>query len=124
MARRVALKFERGGELEAVLTPEVSPHTVDAFLAMLPLEVTVYHSRWSGREINFPVRSLVPVPRENQTTQVSVGDLIYWREWELEPGRAAEAIALYYGAADTCTALCFCRAGEVLAFLGEHSTVF
>jgi beta-1,4-mannooligosaccharide/beta-1,4-mannosyl-N-acetylglucosamine phosphorylase len=33
-------------------------------------------------------------------------------------------IALYYGAADTCTALCFCRADEVLAFLKTHSTVF
>jgi beta-1,4-mannooligosaccharide/beta-1,4-mannosyl-N-acetylglucosamine phosphorylase len=33
-------------------------------------------------------------------------------------------IALYYGAADTCTALCFCRVEEVLAFLREHSTVF
>lgn len=33
-------------------------------------------------------------------------------------------IALYYGATDTRTALCFCRADEVLAFLGEHSTVF
>ena len=33
-------------------------------------------------------------------------------------------IALYYGAADTCTALCFCRAGEVLEFLKTHSTVF
>jgi len=33
-------------------------------------------------------------------------------------------IALYYGAADTCTALCFCRVDEVLAFLKAHSTVF
>ncbi len=33
-------------------------------------------------------------------------------------------IALYYGAADTCTALCFCRVDEVLDFLGSHSTVF
>jgi beta-1,4-mannooligosaccharide/beta-1,4-mannosyl-N-acetylglucosamine phosphorylase len=33
-------------------------------------------------------------------------------------------IALYYGAADTCTALCFCRVDEVLAFLKTHSTVF
>jgi beta-1,4-mannooligosaccharide/beta-1,4-mannosyl-N-acetylglucosamine phosphorylase len=33
-------------------------------------------------------------------------------------------IALYYGAADTYTALCFCQVDEVLDFLKIHSTVF
>jgi len=33
-------------------------------------------------------------------------------------------IALYYGAADTYTALAFCRVDEVLEFLSAHSTVF
>jgi beta-1,4-mannooligosaccharide/beta-1,4-mannosyl-N-acetylglucosamine phosphorylase len=33
-------------------------------------------------------------------------------------------IALYYGAADTYTALCFCQVDEVLDFLKSHSTVF
>jgi beta-1,4-mannooligosaccharide/beta-1,4-mannosyl-N-acetylglucosamine phosphorylase len=33
-------------------------------------------------------------------------------------------IALYYGAADTCTALCFCQVDEVLEFLKGHSAVF
>ncbi len=33
-------------------------------------------------------------------------------------------IALYYGAADTCTCLCFCRVDEVLEFLKANSTVF
>lgn len=33
-------------------------------------------------------------------------------------------IALYYGAADTCTALSFCHVDDVLEFLKEHSTVF
>ncbi|MGA2379733.1 MAG: glycoside hydrolase family 130 protein [Spirochaetia bacterium] len=33
-------------------------------------------------------------------------------------------IALYYGAADTYTALCFCQVDEVLDFLKGHSTVF
>lgn len=33
-------------------------------------------------------------------------------------------IALYYGAADTCTCLCFCHVDEVLDFLKANSTVF
>ncbi len=98
MEKRIVLSFERGGELLAELVPELSPRTVEAVLALLPLETTAYHSRWSGREVNFPVRSSIAVPRENQTTQMSTGDVIYWKEWELEPGRAAEAIAVYYGA--------------------------
>ena len=98
MGKRIVLRFERGGELLADLVPELAPRTVEAMLRLLPFETTVYHSRWSGREINFPVKSPVAVPRENQTTQMSTGDVIYWKEWELEPERAAEAIAVYYGA--------------------------
>ena len=98
MERRIVLRFERGGELIADLAPELSPRTVEAMLGLLPFEATAYHSRWSGREVNFPVKSPIAVPRENQTTQMSTGDVIYWKEWELEPGRAAEAIAVYYGA--------------------------
>ena len=64
---------------------------------MLPLEATVLHSRWSGREINFPVRSAIDVPREQQTSTVNTGDVIYWKEWELDEG-ASEALAVYYGA--------------------------
>jgi beta-1,4-mannooligosaccharide/beta-1,4-mannosyl-N-acetylglucosamine phosphorylase len=37
---------------------------------------------------------------------------------------ATGRIAIYYGAADTYTALCFCRVDEVLDFLKTHSTVF
>ncbi len=33
-------------------------------------------------------------------------------------------IAIYYGAADTYTCLCFCQVDEVLDFLKTHSTVF
>jgi hypothetical protein len=61
------------------------------------MEVTVYHSRWSGREINFPVRSPRSVPRERQTCTVNTGDVIYWKEWEMGES-AHEALAIYYGA--------------------------
>jgi hypothetical protein len=97
MTTRIRFRFQRGGEFTARLRPDLSPKTVNAVLAMLPIEATVYHSRWSGREINFPVKSSVAVPREHQTCTVNTGDVIYWQEWEM--GEAArEALAVYYGA--------------------------
>lgn len=98
MNKKIVFKFERGGELVAQLRPELAPKTVDSFLKILPLEATVYHSRWSGREVNFPVRSENKIPRENQTTQTNTGDVIYWKEWKPEGEQVAEAIAIYYGA--------------------------
>ncbi|MEE9308478.1 MAG: cyclophilin-like fold protein [Spirochaetia bacterium] len=98
MNRKIVFTFARGGKLAARALPEINPRTVEAFLRMLPLEATVYHSRWSGREINFPVKSEVSIARENQTTQTNTGDVIYWKEWEKEDSEALEAIAIYYGA--------------------------
>jgi hypothetical protein len=93
----IVLTFERGGKLVASLLPEHNPKTVNALIKMLPLQATVCHSRWSGREINFPVKSKVKIPRENQTAQTNTGDVIYWKEWEKEDSEALEAIAIYYG---------------------------
>lgn len=98
MACQIVFDFEKGGLLVAEVLPGIAPKTVEAFLKMLPLQATVYHSRWSGREVNFPVKSKVRIPRENQTTQTNTGDVIYWKEWEMDDRKAAEAIAIYYGA--------------------------
>ena len=98
MHSKIVFRFERGGELIAELLPDINPKTVEVFLEMLPLEATVYHSRWSGREINFPLKSRRKIAREKQTTQTNTGDVIYWKEWEKEDSEAAEAIAIYYGA--------------------------
>ena len=89
-------RFERGGKLTARLMPDLAPKTVDAVRGLLPLEVTVYHTRWCGREINFPIASARPVPRERQTSTANTGDVVYWTEWELGDG-ANEALAIYYG---------------------------
>ncbi len=98
MQSKILFKFERKGDLMADLMPDIAPKTVKSVLKMLPLQGTVYHSRWSGREIYFPLKSKVKIPREKQTTQMNTGDVIYWKEWELEDSEAGEAISIYYGA--------------------------
>jgi len=97
MRTRIQFQFERGGLFTATLRPDLASKTVEAVIAMLPTTVTVYHSRWSGREINFPVKSRTSVPRERQTCTVNTGDVIYWKEWEMGDA-AQEAVAIYYGA--------------------------
>ncbi|MBC7097567.1 DUF3830 family protein [Candidatus Bipolaricaulota bacterium] len=93
---RIVFTFERGGELEAELLPELAPVTVARVLALLPIEATLYHTRWCGREIYLPIRSGLEVPRENQTVHTNTGDVVYWREWEKKD--PSEAISIYYGA--------------------------
>lgn len=98
MPEKIVFRFERGGELIAELLPDLTPKTVEGFLEILPLKVTVYHSRWCGREFNFPVKTKRNIPREKQTSTCNTGDVVYWKEWELDPSEAAEAIGIYYGA--------------------------
>ncbi|MCK4410676.1 DUF3830 family protein [Candidatus Bipolaricaulota bacterium] len=98
MPEKIVFRFERGGELIAELLPDLTPKTVEGFLEILPLKVTVYHSRWCGREFNFPVKTKRNIPREKQTSTCNTGDVVYWKEWELDPSEAAEAIGVYYGA--------------------------
>ena len=97
MTTQIRFQFERGGEFTATLRRDLAPETVKAVVSMLPITATVYHSRWSGREINFPVESRTAVPRERQTCTVNTGDVIYWKEWEMGDA-AQEAVAIYYGA--------------------------
>lgn len=96
MNRRIKLTFEKGGELVANLLPS-APQTVERILEMLPCDTTVYHTRWCGREINFPVKSQGPVRRENQTATANTGDVVYWKDWEMDE-EPPEALAIYYGA--------------------------
>ena len=98
MNDRILFTFERGGQLIARLLPAIAPQTVSVLKGLIPLEATVFHSRWSGREINFPVKCEEGIPRENQTTHTNTGDVIYWKEWEKEDPEAMEAVAIYYGA--------------------------
>lgn len=97
MPSKIRFTFERGGELIANLLPEAAPKTVESVLEVLPYKTTVYHTRWCGREINFPIKSLKLVARENQTATANTGDVIYWKEWETDEN-PLEALAIYYGA--------------------------
>ena len=97
MPSKIRFTFERGGELVANLLSEAAPKTIDRVLEVLPLDCTVYHTRWCGREINFPIESVRPVPREKQTATANTGDMVYWKEWETEEN-LPQALAIYYGA--------------------------
>jgi hypothetical protein len=70
----IELEFARGGVLRAAILWDSAPETCRAVIDALPLEATVSHSRWSGREVNFPI-ALGPggPPRENDTTMVNTG---------------------------------------------------
>jgi beta-1,4-mannooligosaccharide/beta-1,4-mannosyl-N-acetylglucosamine phosphorylase len=37
---------------------------------------------------------------------------------------AADRLAIYYGAADTCTCVAYARLGELVSFVKRHSVVF
>ncbi|MDD4903162.1 MAG: DUF3830 family protein [Candidatus Bipolaricaulis sp.] len=95
---RLRLEFERGGVLIANVLSDEAPQTIAAVLSALPIETTAYHTRWCGREVYFPVTlGRSGPPRENDTSTVNAGDVIYWREWEKSDG-ASEALSVYYGA--------------------------
>jgi len=96
-SQKIKFTFERGGELIADLLFTGAPKTIKKVLTLLPYETTVYHTRWCGREVNFPIKSLEPVFRENQTATANTGDVVYWKEWETEEN-PPEALAIYYGA--------------------------
>ncbi len=97
MKERLVFSFERGGEFWARLLTEEAPETVRAAREFLPLDQTVFHTRWCGREINIPFESGDRPGRENQTSTAGFGDVIYWRgEWIGEKA-SPEALAVYYG---------------------------
>lgn len=95
MSRKVRIRFSRGGEVVVTLLEREAPQTSDWVWKHLPLTAEVLHSRWCGREINWPVKGQGSLPSENQTITTCTGALVYWRDWEGDLARAA--LALYYG---------------------------
>lgn len=97
MGRRIKFVFGRGGEVRADLLEGEAPKVCSAIWVLLPVRAWALHSRWSGREVNFPINTgQCKPPRENLSLYVSRGDVAYWR---LEGSdERPEALALYYGA--------------------------
>ncbi|HMN79214.1 MAG TPA: DUF3830 family protein [Burkholderiaceae bacterium] len=94
---RLEFTFQRGGTL-VVTTADAAPRTTGAIAADLPLDAKVYQARWSGREIFVPVSLARKPPRERQSIRASLGDVIYFQEWEDAYERTGfEAIGLFYG---------------------------
>lgn len=91
------ITFEKGGELLVHLNGH-TPKTKQSLMEVLPFESSAVHTRWCGREINFELNTKSKPPMENDTSVVSKFDVTYWRDWNVSEEKAAEAIALYYGA--------------------------
>jgi hypothetical protein len=101
-APTLTLAFEGGETVPVVLRGERAPETCTAIRKALPIEETTYHSRWSGREVNVGVAVDPTIPPEDRTAHTSVGDVVYWRDWDLPTDEAPEAIAVYYGPETMC----------------------
>jgi hypothetical protein len=95
---KLTFVFERGGALSVGLLAAKAPRTTKAITDALPIAATVYHARWSGKEIFVPIDLPKKPPRENQTIRAALGDVIYFQEWEGAYQRTGfEAIGLFYG---------------------------
>lgn len=100
--KKIKIIFEKGGFLTGYLNENWAPETVTAIWSVLPLETTIKHTRWCGREIYCSIETGAIPAKENHTANVSKFDISYWREnWDLSTGKSAEesgeTIAFYYG---------------------------
>ena len=94
---RLEFRFQRGGSL-IVTTDKEAPKTSEAVKSHLPLDAKIYQARWSGKEIFIPVNLAGKPPREHQSIRASLGDVIYFHEWEDAYEQTGfEAIGLFYG---------------------------
>jgi hypothetical protein len=77
MAKKIIIKSDRIGAVEAELLEDKNPRTVSAIWEKLPLESRA--NRW-GEEVYFTIP--VEMDEENPQETVEVGDIGYW-----PPGR-------------------------------------
>lgn len=93
--KKLKITFETG---EFVVARLKQNETANIVYHSLPIESTLTHSRWSGREVNFRAK-LSDIPeREDQTIYTSHGDVVYWRDWRSAEESPNNVIAIYYGA--------------------------
>lgn len=97
MTKKIKVILESGKSFIAKLHDN---DTANIIYKSLPIESEVTHSRWSGREFNFPINISTKPNRENQSIFTSEGDLCYWRDWRYdyeENGHTKHVFAIYYG---------------------------
>ncbi len=93
---KVVLRFSKGGILEGKLKEEWgAPQTIAILKQMGKASSLARHSRYSGREVYFPIPSSVLAPKEHYSIYVSKGDIIYWRAWR-DDGQNP-VMSFYYG---------------------------
>ena len=93
---KVVLRFAKGGVLEGELREEFgAPQTIAILKQMGKVSSLARHSRYSGREVYFPVTSSILAPKERYSIYVSKGDIIYWRAWR-DNGQEP-VMSFYYG---------------------------
>jgi hypothetical protein len=95
---KLEFKLSKGGVFVADLFVEKVPRTWELIRAFLPQTCEAYNARWSGRETHAPLSLPTKPPRENQSCQASIGDVIYGREWEDRNFTGFEAIGWFYAA--------------------------
>ncbi len=99
---KIRLEFERGGVLYGFIQPQKAPKTVNSIISAFPVEGTVMHTRWCGRELSFGINTKELPPKEETTCCVSKFDITYWRPWDKKEkapeAQSFESIAFYYGA--------------------------
>ncbi|MBM3531222.1 MAG: DUF3830 family protein [Alphaproteobacteria bacterium] len=95
---KLEFTMARGGVFVADIFVAKVPQTWNLLSAFLPRTIKGYNARWSGRETHTPLALPHKPPRENQTSQMGIGDVLYGREWEDRDYTGFEAIGWFYAA--------------------------
>jgi hypothetical protein len=79
--------------LPARLEPDRAPHTVDAFVARLPLRGQVVHARWSGEALWMPLGDLTLYDSYEDPTSYPAPGQVLWHP----PGVSEAELLIPYG---------------------------
>lgn len=90
MAKRIEIKFKKGGEFTGTLLEDVTPQTCSIIWDNLPLEGLATQARYSGEEFYFKTK-VEGIEPENQRMDFSLGDIVF------NPEKSYRAILFYYG---------------------------
>lgn len=89
------ISFEKGGAIYAKFYKKDSA-AIECLKKILPFETESFHTRWCGREIFMPIKTVNNSIGSELTRNVSKFDLVYWMK---EKGDIHdETISLFYGA--------------------------